>query len=181
MELTKVIIDSALPLIENGLIKYLFIQNNFHKTNVFEDREFQKKFNHFYRVRRGSEWQEKFYRILEESKNCDRSFSEVLEALSHSTGRVEASFSSKLLATVKPNNVVLDSIVLKNMGLKLPYSSVKNRKEKVVDIFNNLDRKLNEIVISDAGEYLVSEFKKMYPEANITKIKMLDLVLWQTR
>lgn len=31
------------------------------------------------------------------------------------------------------------------------------------------------------GKYLVQRFRETYPDANVTEIKMLDLVLWQTR
>lgn len=181
MELLIESIDSALPKVEVGLNKYLAIQHSYKNIVVSEDRVFQRKFNHFYRVRRGVEWQEPFYRLLEDAKNKDYSFSEVLDILSDSTGRLEASFSSKLLATANPNKVVLDSIVLKNLGLKLPYASSNNRKTLVVGVFNELDERLNKLLNTDSGRYLVDSFNAMYPQANITDIKKLDLVLWQMR
>ena len=91
------------------------------------------------------------------------------------------SFSSKLLATVNPNKAVLDSIVLKNLGLKLPYSGAKNRQERIVDVFNQLDERLNMLLATSVGEYLVEAFTAMYPQAQVTDLKKLDLVLWQTR
>lgn len=181
MELSIESIDLALPKIEIGLNKYLAIQNGYRNTAVATDREFQKRFNHFYRVRRGVDWQMPFYELLEEAKNNDYSFSDILDILSSRTGRLEASFSSKLLATSNPDKAVLDSIVLKNLGLKLPYASAKNRKELIVSVFNELDESLNNLLDTKAGKYLVSSFDHMYPHSDITNIKKLDLVLWQTR
>ena len=181
MELSTESIDLALPKVDVGLKKYLAIQDSYRDTVVDTDREFQKRFNHFYRVRRGSDWQKSFYKLLEDAKNNDYAFSEILDKLSNSTGRLEASFSSKLLATSNPNKAVLDSVVLKNVGLKLPYASAKNRKERIVGVFNELDENLNKLLDTHDGKYLVDSFNTMYPYADITNIKKLDLVLWQTR
>ena len=59
MDLSREKIDLALPKVEAGLNKYLVIQNDYKNTLVSADREFQKRFNHFYRVRRGADWQER--------------------------------------------------------------------------------------------------------------------------
>ena len=34
---------------------------------------------------------------------------------------------------------------------------------------------------TDTGRYLVKRFREEYPHAGISKVKMLDFVLWQTR
>ena len=39
----------------------------------------------------------------------------------------------------------------------------------------------SEYLVTDAGRYLVTRFNGYYPEATLTEVKMLDLVLWQTR
>lgn len=174
-------IDKALPKLESGLTKYVAIQKNYHSMNVANNRDFQKQFNHFYRVRRGSEWQEKFYGILESAKEKNYSFAEILENLSAATGRLEASFSSKLLASANPERVVLDSVVLKNVGLKLPYANCLDRKGKIIELYHELEERLKHLLTTENGKYLVEAFIQKYPNHNITKIKMLDLVLWQSR
>jgi len=181
MELTKSQIDIALPKVKEGLAKYQTIQALYKGTNINSDRDFQRKFNHFYRVRRGQDWQKPFYELLEKAKYQDLTFEGVLEELARLTGRLEASFSSKLLATVYPDKAILDSVVLKNLGLKLPYAGAKNRQQKIVSVFEALDDKLVELLKSEIGDYLVDRFTAMYPKSGITKIKMLDLVLWQIR
>src|SRR5262245_31120093 len=40
---------------------------------------------------------------------------------------------------------------------------------------------LNEFLSTENGKYLVQCFRKTYPYVDVTEIKMLDLVLWQTR
>ncbi len=82
---------------------------------------------------------------------------------------------------MNPDKAILDSWVLKNLGLNLPNASSKNRKQKIVNVFETLESRLLEILNSDIGVYLVDRFTAMYPKSGITKIKMLDLVLWQIR
>jgi hypothetical protein len=65
-------------------------------------------------------WQEVFYGLMARAKHQDLPFHEVLHALHDATGRHEASFASKLVATFDPSKPVIDAVVLKNVGLRLP-------------------------------------------------------------
>ena len=55
----------ALPRIAPGLAKYQRIQARLYETDLRVDRDFQRAFNGFYRVRRGADWQQVFYALLE--------------------------------------------------------------------------------------------------------------------
>jgi hypothetical protein len=48
------------------------------------------------------------------------------EELHRTTGRCEASFASKLSATIGPTMPVIDSVVLRNLNLRLPPSGSSN-------------------------------------------------------
>ena len=181
LKITEKEIDRALPEVEEGLAKYQWLQENLYNTDVSTDRAYQRRFNHFYRVRRSPEWQLVFFELLEETKSNPISFSEALEALQNTTGRLEASFGSKLVATVDPELPIIDHFVLKNCGLRLPYSGTKDRMLKIVAVYKALSEQLTEILSGDCGDYLVSRFSSEYPDARVTKIKMLDLVLWKMR
>jgi len=65
-------IDKCLDRLKDGLVKYLWIQNNVININVSQDIEFQRKFNHYYRVRRNELWRNEFYLLLEKSKKQNR-------------------------------------------------------------------------------------------------------------
>ena len=173
-------IDKCLDRLKDGLVKYLWIQNNFININVSQDIEFQRKFNHFYRVRRNELWRNEFYLILEKSKNTKPSFETILLDLYKKTGRVEASFASKLVATVNPSLPIIDSVVLRNLGMKLPISP-KNRFELIGKVYSEMEWRLNEILKSDIGIQVISKFQDRYPAADITNVKILDLILWQLR
>lgn len=181
IRLTESDIEAALPRVAVGLSKYLWLQAQRDASDVRSNSEYRKRFNGFYRVRRGLDWQEHFFGLLEAKKGQTVPFTEVLEELHRTTGRYEASFASKLLATIDPNMPVIDSVVLRNLNLRLPPSASKQRVARIGDIHSRLVISFNEFLRLELGRHLVQHFRSAYPDANITEIKMLDLVLWQTR
>lgn len=191
IKLTKKEIDKILPLIEKGLNKYLLIQSYFEKHNVAVDKAFWSFFNTFYRItpKRDLAWQKVFYNLLENTKNKKVVLRNVLVDLEKIEGKLEASFASKLCATINPHIPVIDSVVFKNLrdmgngDMRLPYSYVnkEERIQKIDDLYTKLQTFFKDFLKTSEGKYLVIEFKKMYPYAKITSEKMLDLVLWQKR
>lgn len=182
IELDRASIDRALPLVAKGLAQYWRLQSALPVTNVAHDRDFQRAFNAFYRVRRDARWQSTFYRILEQSKGKGPSFAEVLRALLAATGRVEASFASKLVASVDPATPVIDAFVLKNLGLRLPRPGpIEIRLARIVELHDRIRWIFSDYLGSDMGRHLVARFEKSYPDRHVTQVKMLDLVLWQAR
>lgn len=175
-------IDEALPRVERGLRKYCEIQRLLRSAEVSSDREFQRQFNGFYRVRRSAAWQRRFFGLLERGKSGRTSYEAVLTNLHGATKRIEASFASKLLATIDPKQPVIDSIVLRHMGRKLRYYGATERRiQDAVEIHRHLAQELNAFLRTAEGKYLVRRFKARYPRSGLTPLKMLDLVLWQTR
>lgn len=187
IQLSKKQINAAFPKIKKGLEQYLWIQGEVSKRDLSKDSEFQRKFNTFYRVRKNSEWRGYFCELLEINKNNSVDFADVLKILSKKSGNLEASFSSKLIATINPEMPVIDSIVLRNvrrMGnpkIRLPYFYENERQNKVVILHSELKRLFDDFLKTENGKYLVDQFVGEYPNAKITKVKMLDFVLWQTR
>ena len=122
-----------------GLDKYRFLLEQVHKVDVSSDVVFQRTFNGFYMVRRNKEWRYAFYDFFEHIKRLDDvSFSNILEELYHLTGNVEASFSSKLLATLKPEMPIRDRYVVQNLGLKLPLDSDPSRIRKTEEAYEEI-------------------------------------------
>lgn len=182
VKLTKTEIDEALPKVEKGLEQYLWIQSRIgDSANSEMDLEFQRKYNHFYRVRRSSDWQDVFYKLMNLARRERLEFPAVLDLLHQATGRYEASFASKLTATLNPSMPVIDSVVLKNLELRLPGTQSSDRAAQICELHNHLSSLFNTFLRTSEGKYLVSGFRRMYPGVNITDVKKLDLVLWQSR
>lgn len=114
-------IQKALERLVDGLGRYQWLQARVLKCDVTSDREFQRRFDAFYRVRRNSEWRREFFALMEKSKSGGTNFSETLQGVYRSTGRIEASFASKLVATLDPSKPVIDTFVLRCFELRLPY------------------------------------------------------------
>ena len=182
MQLTAQQIDAAIPKVAEGLDKYLWIQSRVAGGEGFhEDREFRRRYNHFYRIRRAVAWQNVFYGLMARAKREHLQFPEVLDSLRQATGRYEASFASKLFATLDPTAPVIDSVVLRNLCLRIPYASAPDRVAQICSLHNRLASLFAAFLATEAGRYLVTKFRYAYPSATVTEEKMLDLVLWQTR
>lgn len=174
-------IIAALPHVARGLEKYSWLQTQLPERDVSIDREFQRRFAGFYRVRRGSEWRRIYFDILQTHKSTGLTFSTALHQLARETGQVEASFASKLVASINPDEPVIDSVVLHNVGLQLPPPSAVDRLDRIVRVHAQLARWYKTQLGSSAGAALVRLFRECYPNAAITDTKALDLVLWQIR
>jgi hypothetical protein len=182
IQLDEAAIGRALPLAAAGLERYCWLQAALAMTDVSRDREFQTRFNAFYRVRRDSAWQSAFYSVLQQNKSKRQSFADVLHALHAATGRLEASFASKLVASVDPDMPVIDSVVLKNLGLRLPRPGpIETRLAQIVELHERIRRIFSDYLGSAMGRHLVARFEDSYPNRRVTRVKMLDLVLWKAR
>jgi hypothetical protein len=182
IQLDEAAIGRALPLAAAGLEKYCWLQAALATTDVSRNREFQTRFNAFYRVRRNSAWQSTFYSVLQHNKAKRPSFVDVLHALHAATGTAEASFASKLVASVDPDMPVIDSVVLKNLSLTLPRPGpIEARLAQIVELHDRIRRIFSDYLDSDMGRHLVARFEDSYPDRRVTRVKMLDLVLWKVR
>lgn len=182
LKLTEERVKDALTRVEIGLQKYENIQRNLHHVNVAENLSFQRKFNHFYRIRRNAEWRFHFYSIFEKYKSAQNlSLLFILEEMKTLTNRIEASFCSKLLASLNTDLPVLDSVVLKNLNLNLPSNYAENRIQKTINTYNDLISTIEEIKKSPDGKLLSKLFGEKFGEGRVSKTKEIDLVLWQCR
>ncbi len=167
---------------KSGIEKYAEIMRNFSNTNVETDKTFQKRFNGFYRVRRNSEWQGTFYKIMEEGKQKESSFDEILLEIYKNTGRVEASFASKLLHTLNTDMPIWDKFVLQNLNLKMPICSGEKKLENAISIYKIIiDWYQSALSMSGINQKIV-EFDQIFTEYKwFSKTKKLDFLLWQMR
>ena len=169
----------ALDKVSVGIQKYCAIMDRLHTVNVAQDPDFQRLFNGYYRMRqRTPAFYQAFYGYLEQQKYNQRlTFHEVLSHLYEATGILTPSFSSKLLATVRPEMPVWDQFVLKNLGLKAPYYYDKNRVAKTESLYDAICEWYH---TSEAQEHL-DFFNSNFTDISITDTKKIDLILWQTR
>ena len=174
-------VEAALPKIESGLRQYCWIQSHVRRVDVRNDAEFQRRYNAFYRVRRSRDWRTHYFSMMESHKSQDAVFADALHQLRRCTGRIEASFASKLIATLNPRKPVIDKFVLGNLGLRLPYYSAKRREERTVGVYDDLCGAYEVFMGTPEAHRICGRFAEVYPWADVTDLKKVDLVLWQTR
>lgn len=175
---------AALPKVQPGLQKYSAIQTLVKgDTTGFKDPILRRSYNGFYRVRRGQPWQSAYFDLMYQTQKHEYGFSVVLTALHRATGRHEASFASKLLATLDTSQPVIDSVVLKNLGCKLPTatSTSTQRLQRIVALHSDLQQNVQSFLSSVEGRTLVAQFKTSFPRHAVSDEKAVDLVLWQMR
>ena len=165
-----------------ALDKYNYIKEKVYKCDVSKDIKFQTTFNSFYRVRRDEKWRGVFYTYFESIKNKkDITFEEIVKYIYKKTGKIEASFCSKLLSTINPDMPIWDQYVLANLDLKVKGITKKEKIENIVEVYNKIieieNKKLKEIDIQQA----IKDFKEFFPEYHLSDIKILDYILWNSR
>ena len=174
-------IQTALSKLDSGLDRYLWLQRRVRLCDVSTNVEFQRCFSGFYKVRRNSQWRSVYFGLLESSKTKRIEFPEALTEINRRTGRIEASFASKLIATLDPAKPVIDKFILEHFELRLPGWGLPDREAKTISLYSNLCDKYSALIQSPTGRMILELFDSRYPCAAVTELKKIDLVLWQIR
>lgn len=165
-----------------ALDKYSYIKNNIYKCDISKNKDFQTSFNAFYRVRRDEKWRTIFYDYFEQIKNNKNiTFDEILDYMFKKTGHIEASFCSKLLATINENMPIWDQYVLKNLNLEVKGTTKEEKLENTKVIYKSIIEIENDKLKIDDIQVAITEFREYFPEYNLSDIKILDYILWNSR
>ena len=139
------------------------------------------KQNSFYKVRRNAKWREVFYKYFESIKDTkDIKYEDIITYLYKETGNVEASFSSKVLATINPNMPILDRSVLSNLNLKIDGKTKEEKLNNAIKTYYKIIENENEMLNNLQIQKFIKEFKELFPEYELSNIKILDCLLWKS-
>lgn len=176
-------IFDALKRRHADLDRYAYTIRSLRSLNVAQNQEYQRKFNGLYMVRRNASWRSKFYALLETCKTgSEPKFVMVLDKLFKETGRIEASFASKLIATINPALPVYDSIVRINLGLPQRSSCGSDRIELLSTDYANIQAHSSELTCKPRFRDLRAAFDDKFPEfRDFSDAKILDFMIWQVR
>ncbi|MDR7117383.1 hypothetical protein [Caulobacter sp. BE254] len=148
--------------------------------------EFQRRFNGFYGVRRNADWRGQFYDLFEAARTSEQThqvlFETVLLDLYAKTGRVEASFVSKLVATLRPEAPIIDSIVSKFMAKRLPKPVLRRAPDSAAAYYKALDEILRRMQATAEARSWSQWFDQTFPTPTgglaIGPMKKLDFLIW---
>ncbi len=165
-----------------ALDKYNYIKENIYKCDISKDGEFQKVFNAFYRIRRDGKWRKVFYTYFESIKDKKNiTFEEIVSYMYKKTGNIEASFCSKLLSTINPNMPIWDQYVLANLDLNVKGKTKEEKLKDTIAVYNKIIEIENNKLKQKDIQQAIKDFKEYFPEYNLSDIKILDYILWNSR
>lgn len=176
-------VDQAIAKAQKGIVKYLAIQNQVRKVDVSKDRTFQNSYNGFYRVKcRSADWYQTYYEFMEHSKRSSVDFEMALDHIHTNTGRCEASFASKLVATLDPSQPVWDIHVLRNLGKEPPATYSVNKLKETKECYKYIqDWYQNFLQGSESKEWIRRFDLVVDDHGQIEDLKKIDFILWQMR
>lgn len=176
-------IFDALKRRHADLDRYAYTIRSLRSLNVTQNQEYQRKFNGLYMVRRNASWRSKFYALLETCKTVSEpKFVIVLDKLFKETGRIEASFASKLIATINPGLPVYDSIVRINLGLPQRNNRSSDRIDLLATDYASIQAHSFEQTHTLRFKKLRTAFDNSFPEfQDFSDTKVLDFMIWQVR
>ena len=169
----------------SSMSRYLEIMSLINECNVTEDQEFRRIYGGFYRLRRDSAWRDDYFQLMESYKcrqHVSASFGELLLRLFQKTGQIEASFASKMLASLNPDKPIWDSMVLKNLNLKLRGKSPEIRLSNAVVLYEKICDWYKAFLQTEDAKEFIKRFDEIFPEYEmISETKKIDFILWANR
>lgn len=146
----------------------------------------RRRFNAYYGVRLNAVWRGNFYSRFEAAKTSPLAssalFEDVLSGLQADTGRVEASFASKLVATLRPESPIIDSVVRGWLARHLTPPPFGGGANAAVAYYRWLEDVLGELAASTQAQEWGRLFTEAFPhepgEERISVMKQLDFLIW---
>jgi hypothetical protein len=183
-KITEQEVLDAIPKTTKGLHQYSHIQKMLRDGMKVSDGDFQRAFNGFYRVRgRSADWYEKFYSVFQEASEnqTEITFEKILNEIHVKTGRIEASFSSKIYSCFNENAAIIDKHILQNLDLRLPRYGVQDRLGKINNLYTTLNDEMKILSQEKIGQFILNEFFNFHKKCKVSEVKALDLTIWQIR
>lgn len=146
----------------------------------------RRRFNAYYGVRRNAAWRTAFYERFEAAKHSPDTgidlFAASVRDLAARTGRVEASFVSKLVATLDPEYPIIDSVVRQWLVPLTEAPPFKASVDSVITYYEWLTNFMAEVVVSREAQAWTKAFDETFPtrpgETAISAMKKLDFLIW---
>lgn len=146
----------------------------------------RRRFNAYYGVRRNAAWRAAFYELFEAAKQHTETgadlFADLVRGLEAKTGRVEASFISKLVATLHPEYPIIDSVVRTWLAPLTEAPPFNGGVEGAIAYYRWLATVMAELRQCREAKAWLDVFDKAFParpgEVAISTMKKLDFLIW---
>lgn len=119
--------------------------------------------------------------LLFQYKNKNVEFGDILKIIFKEIGKVESSYTSKLLHTINPNKPIWDKFVLMNLGLKQNTNS-KDKINYSINTYSKIESLYFQFLSNDYANKCIEFFDINFPEGKmISNVKKIDFLLWSSR
>ena len=150
---------------------------------------FRTRFNGYYGVRRNAAWRAEFYAHFEYMKGLEPNpkvlFEGRLRALYGATGRVEASFISKAVATLHPASPVIDKVLRDRFASLVAAPAFGRGVDEALAYYAWLSAVMTGLAATAEARDWVGQFDAAFTDvagaAAIHPVKKLDFLLWGGR
>jgi hypothetical protein len=147
-----------------------------------QSSDFQRLFNGYYRIRRNEEWRQHYYALFCKARDEHYSFGQIITKLYQCTGNIEASFSSKMLATIDASKPIWDQYVLQNLGLSLTGKTKEEKLQNAVLLYDKIVDWYEDYLKTDEAHENINVFNQLLPDFEwISDTKKIDCLLWSKR
>ena len=175
--------------IGSDIKKYAEIIELLHTdTDISKDKKFQQLFNGFYKINQlNKQWYTNFYNYFESVKNSEPSFEQAVRDLYNlnNQSRVDASFCSKLIATINPDKPIIDQYIMWQMGYNTKFADGLKGEEKIcyyINAYAEIENQYMAHIHDKAVIVAITDFDSKYPDYQwLSVIKKLDFILWSYR
>lgn len=178
-------IDYVLAINKDGLEKE--IQEYYELMLLFDsgidvssNSDFKDIFRKYYKIRRNECWREKYFVFFQQNRdNKNIQFQDVIEAISIDNN-VEASFASKMIATINKDNPLYDHNIVAALNAKPIYSKCKSeRMRNRIAIYKSIEKWYKENLTCSQAKTMINEFDRLFCKySSISRCKKLDFILW---
>lgn len=170
-----------------GFKTYTEIMKMVREVNVSSCDCFRRKFVDYYKVRRNPDWLNSYFEYFQQVKDspsvCFDTIIDYIYNNMHTNRKqanpVEPSFSSKMLATIKPDHPILDSQVLDSMKLSVSGETPEERLRSAKTIYTEICQRYAKYLVTDDCNEMIALFDSYFPDyQNIPAYKKIDWFLW---
>lgn len=99
-----------------------------------------------------------------EKSSASTAYGDVLREMHEFTGNVEASFASKMIATLHPDKPIWDSLVLARLGLMLKVPTAQAKLENAVEVCEQIVSWCETYLATDDCEKSIISFEFSGPQ-----------------
>ena len=167
---------------------YILIRRSVTSSDLLDERaeSVRRRFNAYYGVRRNADWRSLFYARFQAAKasplKSQALFEDVLTGLHTDTARVEASFASKLVATLRPDSPIIDSVVRGWLTRHLTPPPFGGGAPAAIAYYRWLENVMGEAAASPQAQDWAHAFASAFPLAPgdeaVSAMKQLDFLIW---